>query len=82
MWYLWREERLEEEEGAGENGLNFLDAERKSVDNTGSWLLETEGVEGIAGINLLVSIENSQGSPRILVWVAYPFSSGSSRPRR
>ena len=22
-----------------------------------------------------------QGSPRILEWVAYPFSSGSSRPR-
>lgn len=53
MWYLWREERLEEE-GAGENGLNFLSAERKSsVENTGSWLLETEGVEGIAGINFI-----------------------------
>ena len=51
-WYLWREERLEEER-ASENGLNFLGAERKSVENTESWLLETEGVEVIAGINFI-----------------------------
>ena len=36
---------------------------------------------GLPHCRQILSQLNHQGSPRILVWVAYPFSRGSSRPR-
>ena len=41
----------------------------------------THGLPGAAGGWLLTPALSHQGSPRILEWVACPFSRGSSRPR-
>ena len=45
-------------------------------------ILPTQGSNpGLLHCRRILYQLSHQGSPRILEWVAYPFSSGSSRPR-
>ena len=45
-------------------------------------IFPTQGLSpGLLCCRLILYCLSHQGSPRILEWVAYPFSSGSSRPR-
>ena len=45
-------------------------------------IFPTQGLNpGLLHCRRILSQLNHQGSPRILEWVAYPFSRGSSRPR-
>ena len=47
------------------------------------WIFPTqESNWGLLHCRQILYQLNHQGSPRILEWVAYPFSRGSSRPRR
>ena len=46
------------------------------------WIFPTQGLNlGLLHCRQILSFLSHKGSPRILEWVPYPFSRGSSRPR-